>query len=138
MTIDSDRWEISELLARYSWAASNKDWAGFRDVFVPDARIDYSSAGGPAGSLDEALAWLTPTLSIFDVAEFQGSNIVITFDGDDRAAVRSMFRTVMRIPGADGAAPTIISALGYYKDVVVRTTHGWRIHSRTEELRVMS
>ena len=52
----------------------------------------------------------------------------------DRATVLSLFNTVMRIPGADGAAPTYLRAGGHYDDVVVTVDGVWKIASRTERV----
>jgi hypothetical protein len=130
----SDRVEIAELLSTYASALSHGDWDGFRGSFTADAAVDYSSAGGPAGTVSDAVAWLQPTMGIFDLALFQVSNIIVTVTGSDTASVESMFRSVMRIPAGDGGSPTVMQAIGYYHDEVTRTAAGWRLSSRTESL----
>jgi SnoaL-like domain len=129
-----DRAALGELLASYSWALVDRDWDRWSGVFSDDATVDYSTAGGPAGAPADALAWLRPTLEMFDVALSQNSNLTITFDADDRASLRSLYTMTMRIPGAEGAEPTYLQASGWYDDVAVRTTAGWRLSSRREQL----
>jgi hypothetical protein len=82
--------------------------------------------------VDDAVAWLDPTLSGFDLTTFAVSNVAYTFDGPGRCRVRSQFNSVMRIPGADGAAPTYVRAGGHYDDEAVRTGGGWALATRIE------
>lgn len=126
-----DRVAIAELMASYSWALSDRDWPAWRQVFTLDAHLDYSTAGGPVGDVETAAAWLESTLAGFAMVLSHGGNVVVRFDGDDRATVRSLYRMTMKI---DGEQPTYIQAAGWYDDVVVRTADGWRIAERLERL----
>ena len=47
----SDRLEIQDLFARYSFAIDERDWEALDGIFTADARIDYSETGGAAGTL---------------------------------------------------------------------------------------
>jgi 3-phenylpropionate/cinnamic acid dioxygenase small subunit len=127
----ADRLAIGELIARYAWGLADKDWAAWQACFTADAHVDYSTAGGIAGSAVEAAAWLEATLSMFDVTLSHTGNVVVDFTGDDTANVRSLYKMVMRIPGA---TPTFMEASGFYRDRVIRTTSGWRIADRFEQL----
>ena len=127
------REEIYDALVAYATATGSTDWAAYRRCFSPEATVDYTSAGGVSGTIDDAVAWLEPSMAIFDVATFQVSNVVYAFDGPDRCNVRSMFHTVMRIPGADEAPPTYVRAGGYYDDVVTKGADGWKIARRVEQ-----
>jgi hypothetical protein len=131
----ADRLDIIELLHRYSWAMLDKDWVAWQACFADGAHVDYTTAGGIAGTPVEAAAWLEPTMSMFAITASQASNAVVTFDGDDvdEAKVRSMYRMVMKIDGGDGA-PTYMEAQGAYADTVVRTADGWKIADRYEHL----
>lgn len=130
-----DRLEILELLSRYSWALSDKDWDAWQAVFAAGATVDYSTAGGPVGSPAEAALAFAGMLSMFDVAMSQVSNVVITFEAPDRATCRSMYRMVMRIPGASpDDAGTYMEAQGAYEDLLTYTADGWRIARRYEHL----
>jgi 3-phenylpropionate/cinnamic acid dioxygenase small subunit len=128
-----DRAEINELLSRYAWAMADKDWTAWRATLSPDATVDYTTAGGVAGTADEAMAWLEQTMGGFDVTMSAVGNAVIdpTDNDDDTATVRSLYRMVMRIPGEP---PTYLEASGWYRDTVVRTADGWRIADRFEQM----
>ena len=134
MTLEEliSRQQITDLGVAYANSAGAHDWAAYEAVFTPDAVVDYTSAGGIAGTPAEAAKWLAATLSIFDLSFFQPTNTEIRFESADRATVLSLFNTVMRIPGADGAAPTYLRAGGHYDDVVVTVDGVWKIASRTE------
>lgn len=129
-----DRLEIAELLSRYGWAMCDKDWSAWRSCFTADAKVDYSTAGGVIGGVDDAIAWLEPTFAMFEVAISHGGNVVVDFTGDDEAHVRSIYKMVMKI---GGETPTFMEACGFYRDTVVRTTDGWRLADRFEQLLYM-
>jgi hypothetical protein len=125
------RAEMHDVLVKYATAASNSDWDAFRSCFTPDARCDYTEAGGVAGGLDEIVDWLTPTLATFDALQFIVVNTCYCFDGDDRCGTRTEFQTVMRIAGDK---PVFIRAGGHYDDVFTRTATGWLLSERVERL----
>jgi 3-phenylpropionate/cinnamic acid dioxygenase small subunit len=127
----ADRLAINELLAAYCWALSDRDWSAWRNVFTDDAQVDYSTAGGPVCGIAEAAEWIGPTLAGFEHTLSRGGNTVITFDDHHRATVRSVYTMTMKLAGD---TPTFIDASGWYDDVVVRTSTGWRISQRVEQL----
>jgi hypothetical protein len=97
-------------------------------VFTEDAKLDYTSAGCPAGGRDEMVAWLEQSLSQLPWRQHHITNIEIDLDGD-RAKVQAMFYNPMQLPGmAD------LSYCGgrYYHDVV-RTPAGWKSERLVEE-----
>ena len=61
----SDRLEINDLLTRYCTAIDAKDYELLDECFTPDAKVDYVSSGGIAGSYPEARAWLEMALAPF-------------------------------------------------------------------------
>lgn len=127
-----DRQEIEELVHRYAWALCDRDWTAWQQVFAPDARVDYSTAGGVVGTPAEALGWLEASLGGFDVSMNHTANLVVDFDDDDdRARARSLYRMTMRLPGDP---PTYLEASGWYHDLLVRTGEGWRIAERVETM----
>lgn len=128
-----DRAGINELLSRYAWAMADKDWTAWRATLTSDATVDYTTAGGVAGTADEAMAWLEQTMGGFDITMSAVGNAVIepTDNDDDTANVRSLYRMVMRIPGEP---PTYLEASGWYRDTVVRSANGWRIADRFEQM----
>lgn len=129
-----DRTHIADLLSRYTWALSDRDWDAWVAVFTPDAHVDYSTAGGPVGDPKSAAETFRGMMGMFDVSISSGSNVTISFTDADTAKVRSMYTMMLRIPGADGAQPNYMQASGWYDDVVVRTPSGWLIKNRFEQL----
>lgn len=133
----SDRADINDLLVRYSEALNRADWDTWSACFTADAHVDYSTAGGVAGSVAEAVAWLSPTMAMFDMRIHRMANVQICFDGADRAAIGSQYSTLMRFPmPADNpsAKPTFVEAAGWYDDIVVRTSAGWLFAQRAERI----
>ena len=53
-----DRADIADLLTTYARAVDSRDWKLYRSVFTPDARIDYTAAGGIAGTVEEVTEWM--------------------------------------------------------------------------------
>ena len=129
-----DRAHIADLLSRYTWALSDRDWDAWVAVFTPDAHVDYSTAGGPVGDPESAAETFKGMMSMFDLSLSSGANVTISFTDADTAKVRSMYTMTMRIPGADGAQPTYMQASGWYLDTVVRTSNGWLISNRFEQI----
>lgn len=130
----SDRAEINDVLLQYSESLNRADWDTWMGCFTADAHLDYTTAGGIAGTKDEAVAWLAPTLSGFDMRIGRIANIVIAFAGADQAAVTSQYSMTMRIPGD---TPMFIEAAGWYDDIVIRTPLGWKISNRFERIAYM-
>ena len=130
----ADRVEIAELLTTYAWSMTDKDWDRWQSVFSPDAKVDYPTAGGIAGTPADAAPWMGQTMPMFDVVLSQGSNLTISFSDADHATGRSLYVMTMRIPAADGGQPTYMQASGWYHDQYVRTSDGWRIADRYEHL----
>jgi hypothetical protein len=129
-----DRALIADLLARYSWALTDRNWEAWKNLFTADAQVDYSTAGGPVGTPTQAADTFSTMMGGFDVSMSSGGNVAIDFVDADSATVRSIYMMTMRIPGADGGAPTYLQASGWYNDTVKRTASGWRIQDRFEQL----
>ena len=49
----ADRIAITDVITAYTRAVDTADWGALNAVFTEDAVIDYSSAGGPIGTLVE-------------------------------------------------------------------------------------
>ena len=123
----SDRAEITDLICRYATAVDRRDWNLYRCVFTPDARIDYTSAGGIAGSLDEVCRWLDETLTVFKATQHLVANFDISVSGDEATAT-AMFLNPMQIAGHP-----VWSTGGWYHHRLVRTARGWRSRRLLEE-----
>jgi 3-phenylpropionate/cinnamic acid dioxygenase small subunit len=126
-----DRLEINDLLTRYTQAIDEQNWDLLDTVFVPDAKVDYTSSGGIAGTYPEARKWLSEVLPMFSATAHYISNSRVELDGDSARAVTAVYNPMfMRMP--DGSEHTFTVG-AYYHDDLVRTSEGWRIATRREE-----
>ena len=122
-----DRAALADLITEYAWSLTDRDWERWLGVFADDAVLDYAAAGGPTGSPSDAVAWLQGTMTLFDLALSQSSNLAISFEAAERATLRSMYVMTMRIPATEGGEPTYLQASGWYEDTAVLTPAGWRL-----------
>ena len=127
----SDRLEINELLVRYSHAVDTQDWEAYARVFTPDATIDYTEMGGPRGDVPSTVEFLRAAMSTFLSYQHMVSNTVLSIDGDT-ATARTICYNPMVLDRGEGATHVFFCGL-WYRDVLVRTPDGWRIHDRYEE-----
>jgi len=123
-----DKIEIGELLARYARGVDSQDWDLWRSVFIPDAYIDYSSAGAAAGPRDEVAAWLAQSMSSIPMTQHVITNVEVDLDGD-RASVRALFYNPMQLPGMEALS----FCGGRYHHDLVRTPEGWKSERLVEE-----
>ncbi|MEQ8840508.1 MAG: nuclear transport factor 2 family protein [Acidimicrobiales bacterium] len=124
----SDRLEINELLNRYARSVDRKDWDLYREVFTPDADIDYTSAGGIKGDTETQAAWLAEALAQFPATQHMVANVSISFTDDDNATVEAMFHNPMIMPDKSAWVTG-----GWYHHEVRRTSDGWRSVKLVEE-----
>ncbi len=124
----ADRLAIDDLVTRYASAVDERDWGMYRSCFTADALIDYSSAGGPKGGLDEITLWLEQALSGFGTTFHYVTNRSVTLSGDT-ARGRHAFYNPMQL--GEG----FMTAAGYYNHQYVRTASGWRIAELVEDLK---
>ncbi|MEI8002364.1 MAG: nuclear transport factor 2 family protein [Actinomycetes bacterium] len=122
-----DRFEIDELLTRYAYAIDDREFDRLDTVFTPDARIDYTSAGGIAGAFPEVKAWLAEILPMFSAYQHLVGNRRVTLDGDAATSVAAFFN-----PMATNGEISFFCG-GEYHDRLVRTADGWRIAERVEK-----
>ena len=122
-----DRIAAEDLLTRYATAVDRRDWEQYRSIFTTDAEIDYTSAGGIAGTVDEVVEFLSTSLEMFEMTQHLVSNIDLEVNGDS-ATVTAMFNNPMRLPGGD----TWFTG-GWYHHDLVRTPDGWRSRRLREE-----
>ena len=127
----SDRAEITDVITRYARAIDTGDWDGLDEVFTPDARIDYTSAGGTAGGFAEMKQWLAEVLPGFPRRQHVIGQLDIGLDGD-RARVTAYFVNPMVTLAADGTEG-LYRCGGYYHHQMVRTADGWRSRELVEE-----
>jgi 3-phenylpropionate/cinnamic acid dioxygenase small subunit len=128
----SDRVEIQDLLVRYTVAIDTKDWKLLDTCFTPDAQLDYTGTGGIAGPYPEVRVWLEKALAAFPMTVHYISNSTVELDGD-AARARTYVINPMGFPNQEGGLH-IFTVGGYYVDKLVRTSDGWRIRERVEDL----
>jgi len=127
----ADRIAIDDLLTRYTTAVDLERWELFDTVFLPDAVIDYTSAGGIRGGPDDIRDWLIRALEPFPVRQHLLGNKEVRIDGDT-ASVRAYFFNPLMMTGSDGAS-RFLPGGGYYHHRLVRTPDGWRSAELVEE-----
>ena len=128
----SDRLEIQDLFARYSFAIDDRDWDALDEVFTPDAQIDYAETGGAKGSFEKIKRWLPVALERFPKFQHMVATTKLELNGD-RASSRTILFNPMVHHNSDGSSQTFFIGL-WYRDQLVRTDKGWRIAERYEEM----
>lgn len=137
-----DRLAIDDLVTAYAHAVDDGDWAAYRQLFTPDGRADYRSAGGIEGRCEDVAAWLAETMRHFPVRQHLIVNRRIdldTRDGapGDTATVRADYLNPMHLvnpsaaPGADpdghGTLAPNYTCAGRCAFTACRTPDGWRL-----------
>ena len=128
----SDRLEIQELLVRYSHSVDTRDWDAYENVFTPDAFIDYTCFGGPAGDPKEIRAFLEMAMPNFSSFQHMIANTVLDFVDTDHVKGRTICHNPMVMDLGDDKTHVMYFGL-WYVDDIVRTADGWRIAKRVEE-----
>jgi 3-phenylpropionate/cinnamic acid dioxygenase small subunit len=128
----SDRIEIQELLVRYSHAVDTRDWEMYENVFTPDAFIDYTCFGGPAGGVKEIRAFLEMAMPNFSSFQHMIANTVLDFVDADHVKGRTICHNPM-VMDLGGDKTHVFYCGLWYVDEIVRTADGWRIAKRVEE-----
>lgn len=128
----SDRLEIQDLFARYTYAIDERNWDGLDEVFTPDARIDYSETGGETGSVAEIKRWLPVAMERFPRFQHMVATTKLELNGDT-ANSRTILFNPMVYKKDDGSEQVFFIGL-WYRDKLVRTDKGWRIAERYEEM----
>ena len=128
MILESEHRAIVDTLVRYCTAIDTGDWALLGDVFLPNARVDYSGAGGPVLSGAQTAPWLEAEMERFKILQHFVSNVRLAQDGE---AVRST-AYVHAVHGyqGDGGTMRFFDLGGEYRDRLVETSAGWRISER--------
>jgi len=127
----SDRAEIQDLVVGEANAMDRRDWKRWQAFFTEDAEIDYSENDGAVGAPAQVGAWLASVLGGFESYQHLSSNTEIELDGD-RARVRTMQYIAVKMEASDGER-VVFSGI-WFRDEVVRTSEGWRLSKRHEEL----
>ena len=124
----SDRLEIQDLLARYSAAIDGSQWDQLDVLFTEDSVIDYTEMGGIRGSLAEQKVFLADNLPAFAGFQHLAATSTIDIDGDT-----ARVRTICFNPMVLQDEKAVLFCGMWYRDVMVRTTEGWRIRERHQD-----
>lgn len=132
----ADRWAIQDLTVAYADAVDARDWGRFESLFHPEARIDYVSAGGIAGTPAEVSAWMPEGLSLFTWTMHSISTHAVDFDGPDQAtgSLHVLARHGLTWDGED----QLMDVGGIYEDRYVRLDGRWVFGARTEHTRYIN
>jgi hypothetical protein len=128
----SDRIEIGDLLTRYTRAIDTGDWDRLDQVFVPQARIDYTATGGIAGDFEQVKVWLAQMLPHFARRQHLLGQSEVILDGDTATVVAYFINPMVMIQKA--GPETLWEFGGLYHHQLVRTASGWRSRELVEEL----
>jgi len=127
----ADRLEIQHLIGRYADLIDGQSFDELDELFTDDARIDFTTFGGPNGSLGEIKEFLAASLPFFARTQHMMGLPHITIDGD-RAHARTSCNNPMLSTGRDGTTSVWLIGL-WYVDELTRTPAGWRFAARVQE-----
>jgi hypothetical protein len=133
MILESERRAIVETLVRYCTAIDTGAWKLLGDVFLPNARVDYTGAGGPVLSGAEAPSWLEEKMARFEVLQHFVSNVRVV-QGDDEVRSTAYVFAVHGYKDDDGKM-RFFDLGGEYNDRLLETSAGWRISERVLKTR---
>lgn len=116
---------IRDLIFDYAYHLDMNHPHELASLFTEDCEVVYGPDFGASGraAYEKTLAGIG---TFFAATSHHVSNIVVRFDGPDRAEVRSVLYAWHRYTRErpDG------HLWGQYHDVVVRSSEGWRFHRR--------
>lgn len=126
----ADHQAIRDLATSYAHAVDERDWRRWEALFLPDALVDYTSAGGIAGTPAEVAAWMPDAMAAFEFCLHSTSTHQIRFTGPDTATgrVHVFNRNGVRWEGR----PEIVDVGAVYEDAYARDGQRWRFASRVE------
>jgi hypothetical protein len=124
----SDRFEIQDLIARYSQLLDLQDWDALDALFTEDCVLDYTATGAIKGSWPEHKAYDISILPSFKGTQHLMGLPIITVDGDTATS-----RTICFNPMVVDSKKVFFVGL-WYNDSLVRTEAGWQFRERVEEL----
>lgn len=128
----ADRAEITDLIARYAVLVDTGQWQAVAELFVPDARVDFSAFGAPVMTPAELVDFLAGSLGIFRRTQHLMGLPVVDLDGDSaRARTSCLNPMVIDAEAPPNAAVWLIGL--WYDDELRRTASGWRFTSRAQD-----
>jgi len=124
-----DRYEIMDLIYKYSYTYDENDISRFSNLFMKDGV--WESPIGNAMSRDEIYALLGPRREAIAQRgihnrHFQ-TNTILTPISDDKVKGKTMVLVTWQYPGEMYAR---VHLTGYYEDEFIRTPDGWKFSRR--------
>ena len=129
----SDRLEIQELIARYSYALDSRDFDALDDLFTRDAILDYRATGAIRGTLEEMKTFVAEAFTLFDGTQHLTTQTTLRFDENGTTAYGKSACHNPMVFGGDLRPKMMVVGL-WYVDTFERTPDGWRFKERVEEL----
>lgn len=127
---------IEDLATSYAHAVDDRDWLRWEALFLPDAHIDYTSAGGIAGTPAELAAWMPGAMAAFTFCMHSTSTHEIRFTGADAAVGR------VHVFNRNGVVwegrNEIVDVGAVYSDTYARLGDSWRFASRVEHTKYIT
>jgi len=118
------RQDIADLLVRYAAGIDRRDWKLLRSCFTDDCQVDYGDVGRWSSG-DEIADWMRKTHEPLGHTLHRITNQAVVSDGENVTARSYVDAIVLGPDNLRGAQAT-----GFYDDVVVRTSQGWKIARR--------
>ena len=116
---------IVNVAIAYTWALDTKNFDALQDVFATDATGTLN--GVHCDTRDAIIARISGSLLRLDFTQHLVGNHQVVVTGDT-ATHRCQLHAQHVKTGTEGGDNFIIG--GYYDDILVRTTNGWRIQHR--------
>jgi hypothetical protein len=130
MSVEEDRAEITNVLAKYAFTIDGRDWEGLRECFTDDAQASYNRVTLAPGA--DAIVNHVRGLENMPASQHVFGAPGITIDGDS-AKARSYAVAYLVVPGAGGDGHVLVSRGLSYTDELVRGPNGWLISTRFHE-----
>jgi hypothetical protein len=126
----ADRLAIQDLIAGYADLIDSQQFDRLDELFTPDARIDFSTFGGPVGDLAEVKEFLGKSLPFFTRTQHMMGLPHITIDGDSAHARTSCTNPMISTKPGGEVSVWLIGL--WYDDDLVRSRDGWRFAARRQ------
>jgi hypothetical protein len=124
-----DRFDITDVLCRYSSSVDSFDYAGVRGVLADDVEAQYANAEPVSGG-DALAKWIEEATATVVWQHHLLSVYAVDVDGDHATAL-SYLTSYQVFKEAPEAATVLVAR---YHDELRRTPSGWKISKRVFEL----
>ena len=122
----NDLAEIVNVLNLYALAIDTAQWDLFDHVFTPDVRLQYPKVGATWNDLASLKKKMDEAHESIESSQHFTTNHQVVVNGDEANALSYVYVRTLPKGGGD-----CFEMGAWYDDVLVRTSAGWRIKSRT-------